>query len=115
MKEIENQSSESDSELVTKNRFSEFKCDICKNCYSSGNALKEHIERVHQRKRPFKCNFCNHRAFKKSELGRHLKIHAKNRNTMLNNIEEIDTSGQNEILDDSFFSDKVSNFRIKLL
>ena len=34
--------------VVSKKPMIEFKCKICKNFYSSSNALNEHKERVHR-------------------------------------------------------------------
>ena len=49
-----------------------FGCPICgKAFWSNGKQLKEHLEIVHQRFRPFKCLSCGKRLHSKNELKRH--------------------------------------------
>ena len=83
-----------------KNWSEGFKCELCERCYSSTNALKEHKQRVHQKLRRYQCEFCSHKAFKKSELARHLKTHRKNKRVS-------NKLGQNGDLDFSLDSDQV--------
>ena len=84
-----------------KNWSEGFKCELCDRCYSSTNALKEHKQRVHQKLRRYQCEFCSHKAFKKSELARHLKTHRRNKS-------ESNKLGHNGDFDYSLDSDQVT-------
>ena len=52
-----------------------FKCNECDAAFSVKRSLKMHIESVHEGKKPFACKFCDASFGQKGNLKRHLAIH----------------------------------------
>ncbi|KAG1652071.1 Zinc finger protein 737 [Nymphon striatum] len=50
-------------------------CDICKKVFRHSRILQLHKETVHDKIRPFLCNFCGHCAANRSSLKMHLRVH----------------------------------------
>eukprot|EP00092_Neocalanus_flemingeri_P002883 GFUD01003082.1.p1 GENE.GFUD01003082.1~~GFUD01003082.1.p1 ORF type:complete len:545 (-),score=88.68 GFUD01003082.1:58-1692(-) len=49
-----------------------FLCEICDKFFAKEYRLKEHIKRVHEKKRTFLCDMCDKSYADKTELGRHM-------------------------------------------
>ena len=59
----------------------ERKCEICKMCLSSKNSLKQHINGVHLKIKPFQCKLCKKYFSEKQHLKRHNNgVHLKLKN-----------------------------------
>lgn len=51
------------------------KCDICGKTYANSKCLKNHIQAVHSKLRPYVCNICGHTSARKAMLEMHLRQH----------------------------------------
>jgi len=59
-----------------------FQCDNCDKNYATNWSLKVHVQRAHEKSRPYKCSFenCNLAFFSKQHLERHEIIHSREKN-----------------------------------
>jgi hypothetical protein len=55
--------------------FNRYKCVFCDMTCVSPSALSTHIRYRHLDSKPFKCNFCEYRAKRRSDMKQHLKRH----------------------------------------
>ena len=61
-----------------------FKCDICDYSFSQKSDLKKHHESVHEGKRPFKCEICEKTFNRKTNMATHVaKVHGMNPSSKL--------------------------------
>ncbi|KAL6444165.1 hypothetical protein ACFW04_001834 [Cataglyphis niger] len=51
------------------------KCDMCGKTYANSKCLKNHIQAVHSKLRPYVCNVCGHSSARKAMLQMHLRQH----------------------------------------
>ncbi|XP_077272996.1 uncharacterized protein LOC143903342 isoform X1 [Temnothorax americanus] len=51
------------------------KCDMCGKTYANSKCLKNHIQAVHSKLRPYVCNVCGHASARKAMLQMHLRQH----------------------------------------
>lgn len=51
------------------------KCDICGKTYANSKCLKNHIQAVHSKLRPYVCNVCGHASARKAMLQMHYRQH----------------------------------------
>ncbi|XP_070160861.1 zinc finger protein 64-like isoform X2 [Polyergus mexicanus] len=51
------------------------KCDVCGKIYANSKCLKNHIQAVHSKLRPYVCNVCGHSSARKAMLQMHLRQH----------------------------------------
>ncbi|XP_072753780.1 uncharacterized protein [Anoplolepis gracilipes] len=51
------------------------KCDLCGKTYANSKCLKNHIQAVHSKLRPYVCNVCGHSSARKAMLQMHLRQH----------------------------------------
>ncbi|KAL6267543.1 hypothetical protein P5V15_000618 [Pogonomyrmex californicus] len=51
------------------------KCDLCGKTYANSKCLKNHIQAVHSKLRPYVCNVCGHASARKAMLQMHLRQH----------------------------------------
>ncbi|XP_011882536.1 PREDICTED: zinc finger protein 436-like isoform X2 [Vollenhovia emeryi] len=51
------------------------KCEMCGKTYANSKCLKNHIQAVHSKLRPYVCNVCGHASAKKAMLQMHLRQH----------------------------------------
>lgn len=63
--------------LKTKNQklTGNFKCDVCSNTFSRKSILFKHQNIVHNKMKPYMCNFCDYTASKKSTVDLHMRQH----------------------------------------
>lgn len=50
-------------------------CDLCGKTYADSKCLKNHIQAVHSKLRPYVCNVCGHSSARKAMLQLHLRQH----------------------------------------
>ncbi|KYN31515.1 Zinc finger protein 16 [Trachymyrmex septentrionalis] len=50
-------------------------CDMCGKTYANSKCLKNHIQAVHSKLRPYVCNVCGHASARKAMLQMHLRQH----------------------------------------
>ena len=50
-------------------------CSICEKDFENKHTLKRHIQRVHERKKNFKCSICSMTCLDNWKLKRHKKLH----------------------------------------
>ncbi|XP_039308960.1 zinc finger protein 569 isoform X1 [Solenopsis invicta] len=55
--------------------YSSKKCDMCGKTYANSKCLKNHIQAVHSKLRPYVCNVCGHASARKAMLQMHLRQH----------------------------------------
>ncbi|XP_011695217.1 PREDICTED: PR domain zinc finger protein 5-like isoform X2 [Wasmannia auropunctata] len=51
------------------------KCEICGKTYANSKCLKNHIQAVHSKLRPYVCNVCGHASARRAMLQMHLRQH----------------------------------------
>ena len=51
------------------------RCPHCDKQFSSNRNMREHIQRVHNKIRPYKCDLCDKRFFTNSDLKSHQAVH----------------------------------------
>lgn len=51
------------------------KCDICGKTYANSKCLKNHIQAVHSKLRPYVCSVCGHASARKAMLQMHFRQH----------------------------------------
>ena len=51
----------------------EKECSICQKSFSTKQSLKNHIEAVHEGKRPHNCSICDYSTAHKADLKRHIE------------------------------------------
>lgn len=50
-------------------------CELCGKIYADSKCLKNHIQAVHSKLRPYVCNVCGHSSARKAMLQMHLRQH----------------------------------------
>lgn len=50
-------------------------CEICSRTFANQKCLRKHIEAVHNKMKPFVCQFCGHAASRKAMLDLHIRTH----------------------------------------
>ena len=104
---VDNSQTQKDLEkkiLNSQRRYNKPKCHICKRTFHDMYYVRNHIRAVHLKVRPHKCSSCSHRTFRKGDLLKHMRVHEKNKNSMLRNVEN---TSHVENLEDPLISDKV--------
>ncbi|XP_014602048.1 PREDICTED: zinc finger protein 568-like isoform X2 [Polistes canadensis] len=61
--------------LEVKRWYTSKKCDMCGKTYANSKCLKNHIQAVHSKLRPYVCNVCGHSSARKAMLQMHLRQH----------------------------------------
>ncbi|EZA56965.1 hypothetical protein X777_03149 [Ooceraea biroi] len=51
------------------------KCEMCGKTYANSKCLKNHVQAVHSKLRPYVCNVCGHASARKAMLQMHLRQH----------------------------------------
>lgn len=59
-----------------KHRNPSMLCDLCPRSFNQKRYLVNHLERDHLKARPFECDLCNFRGFRKSSLKGHMLQHS---------------------------------------
>ena len=70
-------------------RVKPFKCDVCQQEFVSKQNLLEHSF-IHSGLKPYKCSYCGNKFRQISQLSLHRRIHNKNYAESLKNVKEIE-------------------------